>query len=430
MNFKQATHFLDSLINYERAPRPYDDFKLKRFRNLLKDLSNPQERLKNVILVAGTKGKGSVCHFLESALHNCGLRTGHFTKPHLLSVCERIKVLTKSIPKSDFARLASKVKPKVIKHKCTYFEAITAMAFLFFWENDLDYTILEVGLGGRLDSTNVTNPIVSVITRIGLDHIEVLGNSISKITSEKAAIIHNNAYVVSASQRPAAERVIKKRISETNSQLFLVGRDLKIKNEKVMMFGSRFRIKFDKEKREFSIPVLGRHQIENAATAIGVLQRLMFFDKRINWDGIAQGFKQVQIPARCQVVKKNPWVMVDVAHNPDSALVLSETIQQIFNRDVILIFGASKEKLVSKMLKILMPITKRVILTKAKSARAYDPKDLAKLVKPYLVPYQLTKTVREAVGEGVKKVPKKELIVITGSFYVAGEALKILNLTM
>lgn len=426
MNFKQALHFLDSLINYERTPHSYNNFKLDRFRKLLKDLNNPETRLKNVILVAGTKGKGSVCHFLESALHNCGLRTGHFTKPHLISICERIKVLNKPISQSEFARLMAKVKPSVIKNKCTYFEAITAMAFLYFLENDLDYTILEVGLGGRLDSTNATNPIVSVITRIGYDHTEVLGKTIAKISMEKAAIIHNQTYVVSSNQRPTALKLINKRVKNTNSKLLLIGQDLKIKDEKVTMSGSKFKIKSDTGEREFNIRVLGRHQIENAATAIGVLQRLMVFDSRINWQGISKGFKEVKIPARCQIIQKNPLVIVDVAHNPDSAISLRQTIQDIFHKKIILIFGASKEKMVKEMFKILIPITKRVILTKAKSYRAYDPKDLAELIKPYLVPYQLTKTVREAIGEGLKKVSKNEMIVITGSFYVAGEALQIL----
>ena len=427
MNFKQALHFLDSLINYERTPRSYNNLKLNRFRNLLKDLGNPEKRLKNVILVAGTKGKGSVCHLLESALHNCGLRTGHFTKPHLISVCERIKVLTKPIPQSDFARLVAKVKPSVIKHKCTYFEAITAMAFLYFLENNLDYTILEVGLGGRLDSTNVSNPIVSVITRIGYDHTEVLGKTITKIAVEKASIIHNRTYVVSSSQRPTVLKLIKKQVKTTQAKLFLIGRELKIKNEKVTILGSKFRIKLDKEEREFKIPVLGRHQIENAATAVGVLQRLMVFDSRINWQGIYLGFKEVKIPARCQIVQKNPLVMVDVAHNPDSAISLRKTIQDIFHKKIILVFGASKEKMVKEMFKILVPVTKRVILTKAKSYRAYEPKDLAELTKSYSVSNQLTKTVREAIRESRKKVSKDELIVITGSFYVAGEALKILK---
>jgi dihydrofolate synthase/folylpolyglutamate synthase len=152
----------------------------------------------------------------------------------------------------------------------------------------------------------------------------------------------------------------------------------------------------------------------------------MVFDSRINWQGIFQGFKKENIPSRCQIVQKNPLIMVDVAHNPDSAISLRETIQDIFHKRIILVFGASKEKMVKEMFKILMPITKRVILTKAKSFRAYDPEDLAELIKPYSVSYQLTKSVREAIGDGLKKVSKDALIVITGSFYVAGEALQIL----
>uniref|UniRef100_A0A7C6EAP2 tetrahydrofolate synthase n=1 Tax=candidate division WOR-3 bacterium TaxID=2052148 RepID=A0A7C6EAP2_UNCW3 len=424
MDFKAASRFLDSLINYERITGSYDDFKLDRFKSFLKDLGNPQQDLKNVILVAGTKGKGSVCHFLESALHHCGLRTGHLTKPHLISVTERIKVATKPIPEPDLARLLTKIKNLIQKHKVTYFEAITATAFLYFLENNLDYTILEVGLGGRLDATNVTEPIISVLTLIGLDHVEILGDSITKIASEKTGIIRNNGYVVSSKQRPMAWNIIRKKIAETNAQLFLIGRDLKIENEKVTNAGGEFTAKIDKNRFNFTIPVLGRHQIENACTALGVLQRLLTLDKRINWDGITQGLQKVKIPARCEIVRRNPLIMVDVAHNPDSALALNQTIQDCLKKDVVLIFGASKDKLVSEMLKTLLPISKRVILTKAKSPRACPPKELEKIVEPYSIPYKITKSVKEAIGEGLKKVTEDEMIVITGSFYVAGEALQ------
>ena len=271
MNYREANRFLDSLINYERTEPSYNDFKLERFKNLLEDLDDPHKKLKNVILVAGTKGKGSVCHFLESTLHICGLKTGFFSKPHLISVRERIKVLTKPIPESDFARLVTKIKTKVKKHRCTYFEAITAIAFLYFLENDLDYTILEVGLGGRLDSTNVTEPIISVITLIGFDHTEVLGDSLSKIAAEKTAIIHNNGYVVSSKQRPMAWNLIKKRVKETKSQLFLIGRDLKINQEKTSINGSKFLVKLNKTQKEFKISILGKHQISNAATSIALI---------------------------------------------------------------------------------------------------------------------------------------------------------------
>ncbi len=428
MNYREANRFLDSLINYERTVPAYNDFKLERFKNLLEDLGDPHKKLKNVILVAGTKGKGSVCHFLESTLHICGLKTGLFSKPHLLSIRERIKVLTKPIPEADFSRLVIKIKAKVKKHRCTFFEAITAITFLYFLENDLDYTILEVGLGGRLDSTNVTEPIISVITLIGFDHTEVLGDSLSKIATEKAAIIHNNGYIVSSKQKPIAINVIKNRIKNTNSQLFLIGRDLNISREKLSINGSKFRINCDKAEREFSITVLGKHQIANAATTIGVLQRLMTLDKRINWNGILQGFKKAQIPARCQIVSQKPLIMIDVAHNPDSALALFKTIRKIFNKDIALIFGSSKEKLVNKMLKILLPITNKVILTKADSPRAYDPKNIAQLIKPYSIPFQITESVKEAIGEALKIASKNEMIVITGSFFVAGEALQILKI--
>ncbi|MEO0093971.1 MAG: folylpolyglutamate synthase/dihydrofolate synthase family protein [candidate division WOR-3 bacterium] len=427
MDFKTAEQFLTSLINYERTALTYNELKLERFRKLLRDLDNPERKLKNVILVAGTKGKGSVCHFLESALQHCELKTGHFTKPHLLSVCERIKVASQPIAQSDFARILTKIRPLVKKHNATYFETITATAFLYFLENNLDYTILEVGLGGRLDATNVTQPIIAVITLIGFDHIETLGNSLKKIATEKAGIIRNNSYVVCSKQRPMACNIIKEKVLKTNSQLCLIGRDLKITNEKLTETSSHFTIQFNNTRSDFTIPVIGRHQIANAATAIGVLKRLNELDNRIRWDKVKQGLKAVKIPGRCQIVQRYPIVMVDVAHNPDSAQALSETVQEIFKKDVILIFGASKDKLVNEMLKILLPITKKLILTKADSPRACLPKELVKIVEPYSIPYIVTESVKKAIGEGLRKVAPDEMVVITGSFYVAGEALRHLK---
>lgn len=425
MDFENAQKFLNSLINYEQWKSPYYDFKLDKFRKFLKELNNPQDRLNNVVLIAGTKGKGSTGFLLESALNSCGLKTGYFTKPHLTSICERIRIFGRPISKKDFANLVSEIKPLARKHKITFFEAITAMAFLYFLRKDLDYTIFEVGLGGRLDATNLVNPVVSVITRIGYDHIEILGRTLSKIAKEKAGIIRKDGYVVSSAQEPNALKVILDKVREQDAQLFLIGQNLKATNKKISQAGVSFRA----AGKTFFIPALGGHQIANGLTALGVLLKLKSFDSRITWTGVIKGFKTVKIPGRCQLIslKDGRDLILDVGHNPESSLALREVLEKIFKAKAILIFGASQGKLIKQMVKILAPVAERFILTQSNSPRAVSAKELEKIVKPFKVAYQVIPNVGGALKKALEIDAQSSLIAVTGSFYVAGEALEWLE---
>ncbi|MCX8015618.1 MAG: bifunctional folylpolyglutamate synthase/dihydrofolate synthase, partial [candidate division WOR-3 bacterium] len=418
--------FLESLINYERVVSPYYDFKLTKFREFLKLIGNPQKRLANVILIAGTKGKGSTAYFIEAGLRSAGFKTGLYTSPHLCSIRERIQVNGKKIPVTDFNRLVNKIRNAVQEadnFEITFFEALTAIAFLYFIEQKVDYTILEVGLGGRLDATNVVKPKVSVITRIGYDHIDILGSTLPQISYEKAGIIHPDSYVVIAKQRPSALKVIKKRIKKFGNSFCEVSKSIKIQDLKISMSGTEFNTdKFGKIR----LKLLGRHQVENCANALAVFDYLKTCDPRINWEKIKLGLEKVQIPGRCQIVNFDPITIIDGAHNPESCQALVELIKELFKTKVLIIFGVSQGKLVNKMFKILAPVAHQFILTQSKNPRHIPVEALAKILVPYQVPYLITKSVKHAITLA-KTQPKKIPIVITGSFYVAGEAMKLIS---
>ncbi len=417
-----ANKFLDSLINYERNTTVNYKFKLDRFRSFLQSIGNPQKNLKNCILIAGTKGKGSTAAFLDSALRACRLKTGLYTSPHIFSLRERIKVNGKEIPQRDLDRLVNKIKKPARKFNITFFEAMTAVGFLYFLEKRLDYTILEVGLGGRLDATNVVKPTVTVITRIGYDHINILGKTLKKIAHEKAGIIHSGSYVVLSQQRPAALKAIKNKIQTAKTKYFDTAKEIRIIKTKTDITGSLFTIQ---NKGKYGIKLLGKHQIENACTAIGVLSYLQSKDRRITEKCIKNGLKNTQILARCQIISKNPVIIVDGAHNPESVSALYQIIYNIIKRKVIIIFGSSQGKLVKEMLKILSPVTEQFILTQSKNLRHIPVSELADILKPYKIPFVITNSVKKAVEKEMELAKRKTPLIITGSFYVASEALKI-----
>lgn len=430
--------FLNSLINYERTISPYYDFKLDKFRRCLKTIGNPEKKLSNVILIAGTKGKGSTATFIESALRASGLKTGLFTSPHIISLRERIKVNGKQILEKDLDRLINKIKPHAKKSKITFFEAITAVAFLYFIEKKVDYTILEVGLGGRLDATNVTKPKVSVITKIGYDHIEILGKTLTKIAKEKAGVIHRGSYVIYSLQKPSALKVIKDKIKATKSKYYDTSKEMSVKDIKTSMTGSEFTVysrngligeprSCVRGRDEFRINLLGKHQIENSVTALAVLNYLKEKDSRITNNGIKKGFMNAKISARCQIVSKDPLIIVDGAHNPDSAKSLYDVIKNLIKQKVIIVFGSSRGKLVKEMFKILAPVTRQFILTQSENPRHIPVTELGSILKDFFPSYQAIPSINDAIKQGINISSGKIPLVITGSFYVASESLVILK---
>ncbi len=427
-NPDDAYNFLNSLINYERQVSPYYDFKLDKFRKFLESFDNPQDKLSNVIIIAGTKGKGSTATFIESALRGCGLKTGLYISPHILSIRERIKFCGQNISENDFVQLVQQIKEKAQKSDITFFEAVTAVAFLYFQKKKPDYTILEVGLGGRLDATNVVNPLMSVITRIGYDHTDILGKTLAKIAYEKAGIIHPNSYVVLSRQRPSALRVLLKTIKENHCQYCQADKIVKITYIKTDLSGSSFLVKLPSQKKKikFHISVIGKHQIENVQTVLGVLNYLKTRDQRITCIGIKQGLSKSQILCRVQVVSRNPLIIVDGAHNPESIQALVTVVKSIIKKKAIIIFGSSRGKLIKTMFRDLVPIAKTFVLTQSQNPRHIPATELALNLKPFSISYTVIPTVKSAIQEALNLNPRgKYPIIITGSFYVASEALQV-----
>lgn len=416
--------FLNSLINYEKLVKYDYNFKLVNFKHFLKSIGSPEQNLKNVILIAGTKGKGSTATFIESCLRACGLKTALFTSPHLVSIQERIKVNNKPISQQDIDRLVNKIKPQVEKYKITFFEAMTAIAFLYFLEKQVDYTILEVGLGGRLDATNVVNPQVAVITRIGFDHLNLLGRTLEKIAQEKAGIIHPQSFVVISKQKSSALKSIINKIKENKNQYYYIPEKITIKEMKSNLEGCKFTfLEQNQIAKTYQIRVIGKHQIENALTAWAVLNYLKKHEVCITEQGIKKGLAKAHPLGRCQIITQQPLIIIDSAHNPESAQSLYYIIHDIIKQKVIIVYGSSEGKLVSRILDILSPLTKRLILTQSQNPRRIPIEKLAKMCRQKSLSYQISDTVKDAIKLAKHLSKNKIPIIITGSFYIAGEAL-------
>jgi dihydrofolate synthase/folylpolyglutamate synthase len=419
MNYWEVNKILYSLINYERDKAKYQEFKLEKFKNFLKEISHPEEKLSNVILIAGTKGKGSTATMLSNCLTACGIKTGLFTSPHLLSWRERIRINNQMIPTREFCEIFSNILPLIKEHKLTFFETLTAIAFLYFLREKTEWTVLEVGLGGRLDATNVVSPRIAIITRIGFDHTELLGETLTAIAREKAGIIHPNSTVVTFHQTPEVLAVIKKQAKENESKVVtenLIDRS----SIRLNKFGSSFKMKG--EEIPFFLPLLGAHQIENVELVLAALSEIKREEKRVSWEKVREGLKRVYIPARCELISSQPPIMIDCAHNPDSAFALKEVIEKILRKRALFVFGVARDKKVEEMLEILSPVG-RYFFTQARHPRALPIEVLASYGKKLNLKFCAKKNVAQAIKTALAN-QGKEILVITGSFYVVGEALR------
>jgi dihydrofolate synthase/folylpolyglutamate synthase len=459
MIYTQAIQFLDGLVNYEKLAGPRNEFKLDNIRRLLELAGNPERRMRNVILVAGTKGKGSVCYMLDAALRGCKLSTGMFVSPHVLDVRERIQLDGKPIPKSLFASLVARLAPFVSSVRpsslvlrpdavaVSYFELTTAMAFLLFAEKQPDYSIVEVGLGGRLDATNLSNPVVSVITRIGHDHLNVLGNTLTKIAGEKAGIMREGRPVVIGEQEPEALKALKRKVREVGARLVQSASVVSVPSVQATRDGLKVNMRCRFGSGEISLPLLGRHQVENCQTALTVLVGLSLDDRCIKFKRVARGMGTVSIPARCQTVRYRPLTIVDSCHNPESGRALANVLRDhipmlrsanrqspIANRQsqkVILVYGSLSGKLVAETVAPLAPFVQQAILVQPDNPRAMPLDELGSVFTGLHIPYVTADCVPAALSiartSSFVLRPSSFPIVIAGSFYLAGEALRVLG---
>jgi dihydrofolate synthase/folylpolyglutamate synthase len=446
LSYEEALDYLYSFIDYSvvRADK-YSPatFGLGRMVDFLAALGNPQERYP-VLHVAGTKGKGSVAAMAASALRAGGYRTGFYTSPHLLDFRERAQVNGEYIPREAVAEIVSalrEVEPRF--PGLTTFELTTALAFEYFARVAVDVAVIEVGLGGRLDATNVVTPRVAVIASLSYDHTYLLGNTLAEIAGEKAGIIKPGVPVVSAPQKPEALAVLERIAAERQAPLSLAGRDWLYRLVAHDLSGQQFEVWSAAEQAQLddlraqghpvdwrpeglSIPLLGRHQVENAVVAYAALQALRGQGLPLAAQAIRAGLRAVRWPGRFEIVTQRPYLVLDGAHNRDSAQKLARTLQDYFpGRHVTLIFGASSDKDVSGMLaELLAPgagIT-RVILTQAVHPRAQDPEELADIVSGYGLTPEVVSSVGQAVRLALAEAEPEDVILACGSLFVVAEA--------
>jgi dihydrofolate synthase/folylpolyglutamate synthase len=435
VNYRAALNYILSFTDYEKLPSflySAANFDLRRMEELLGRLHHPHLASKS-IHVAGTKGKGSTAAMIASALSVSGYRTGLYTSPHLHTFRERISIDGDQIAEEEFASLAQRLKPEIDEmNRChtygelTTFEILTAIAFAYFKEHGVDYQVLEVGLGGRLDATNVVKPEVSVITSISLDHAEVLGDSLAEIAREKAGIIKPRSMVVSAPQPKAAEEVIKEVCRTKGARLIAVGKDVTWRQLAADITGQSFEVKGKAANYKLTIPLLGEHQLENAATAVATLEALVPFG--VTEERIAKGLAQVRWSGRLEILSHEPLFLVDGAHNADSAKRLMKAIKQYLSFDrLILIIGMSSDKDIAGIVNELASLSNLTIVTRSRHPRALTPALLLDELERQGAMGELAESVASAVERALGIAGPRDLICATGSLFVAAEAIEYIK---
>jgi dihydrofolate synthase/folylpolyglutamate synthase len=430
--YKNALEYLYSYVDFSlQKVVTYSParFKLERMVALVASLGNPQQAYPS-IHVAGTKGKGSVCILCASALHEAGYKVGLYTSPHLDDYAERIQINGEFIPHGDLADMVEEIKPNVAAiPEITTFEITTALAFMYFAKQKVDAAVIEVGLGGRLDATNVILPKVSVITSISYDHTLLLGNTLTQIAGEKAGIIKPLVPVVVSPQADEARLVIEHVANERSSPLLQVGRDILYRQISHSLEGQTIQVWSPGEEtaasRILSIPLLGAHQADNAATAYAALHIFAQKSLTINQGALKRGFASAFWPGRFEIVQKSPPVILDCAHNRDSALQLRLTLDEYYpGKPVILIFGASEDKDILGMFTELMPCVKELIAVKSFHPRAIEPAKLVEMAQSFGLLVFCIEDIPLAVEKALELVGEDGLMLVTGSIFVVAEARK------
>jgi len=434
MNFREATAYLDGLISEATSQQRYAEIKLERMKDLLRRLGDPHLSLK-VVLVAGTKGKGSTCAMISSILAASGMTVGLHAKPHLEDVRERIQVDGRPVGTKTFARLVARMRPHSEAMRegrwgpPSYFEATVALALMHFSSVPVDLAVLEVGLGGRLDATNVTSPLVSVITPISLDHTEVLGDTITAIATEKAGIIRDHGIVVSAPQEKEASAVIAATCEEHCARLIQVGEEVTWERRTSTRDGQQFTIfgRFGVYE-DLWIPLLGAHQVVNAATAVATIECLRDFGYAVPPDAIRRGLASVRWPARVELFSRRPCILLDVAHNPASMAALRAVLEELFpGRRVILVYGMLETKDYRGTTAVIAPCAHHIIATRPHHPHALDASILAKEARQFVPVVEVVENQLSAMAHALSLAEREDVICVTGSFYLVGEIRRALR---
>ena len=434
-DYDRALDYLYSFVDYSLkhiSELAKADFNLDRMFALMEALGNPQQHYR-IIHVAGTKGKGSVSAMVAAVLRAAGYETGLYTSPHLTDYVERIQVNGRPISHAALARLVDQVRPAVDRiPRLTTFEITTATGLLAFRLRNVDFAVVEVGLGGRLDATNIVLPAVAVITSLSMDHMLVLGDTLEKIAAEKAGIIKAGVPVIVAPQKPEALEVLRRIAAERGAPLTIVGKDVEFHGDARTLRGQHLTVSRVQVSAptalaggaeiQARIPLLGEHQMENAALAVAVVWELRAQGTRITTAAIRAGLSRVRWPARFEVLRREPPVVIDSAHNRDSARRLRETLRAFFpGRPAILIFCALEDKDIPGMLDELRPVVERVIVTRADHPRAPRIEWLAEQVSKAGLPVEARAKASSALSRALALAGSRSLVLVAGSVAFAGE---------
>ncbi len=418
MNYKEAIDYIHSLNRFGSKPG------LERTKYLAERLGNPQKHLK-FIHVAGTNGKGSTAAYISSILTCAGYATGLYTSPYFIHFNERIRMNEREITDSELAEYVTRVKQVVDKmveegqEQPTEFEVITALAFLYYHEKKCDVVVLEVGLGGRFDATNIIDcPVLSVITKISLDHQTVLGDTLSDIAFEKAGIIKPGGSVVTYPQNEAAERVIEAVCGKRNARLFHANMD----------DISEIDIQSSKTEWEYrgygtiKTSMVGVHQAYNAAVALKAVERLNVSGFSITKEEIIKGFERAVWPGRFELLRKKPDFYIDAAHNPDGIRAFIDTFTKIYpGKKAIVIFGVLKDKEYEIMIRELSAIAKCFIAVEVDNPRALPVDSLTKVLRKYCKNVEFSVTIKEAVEKSLMLANDDDIVASLGSLYYIGQ---------
>jgi dihydrofolate synthase/folylpolyglutamate synthase len=418
-------------------------FDLAHMRRLAEALGNPQRKLQSV-LIAGTNGKGSTAATLASIAQAAGYRTGLYTSPHLLRVNERIQINQEPISDAEFAVIYDRVERCAhelvdrgeLPWHPSFFEMLTAMAFEYFASAGIELAVLEVGLGGRLDATNIVDPLISVITDIDFDHQNFLGNTLPEIAREKAGILRPKGTVVLLPQHPIVNETLGKEIMARDARAVSAVKHMPSMTPGAEELGdhpasqNQFTLAVMGKEIKVDFPLPGRHQLRNLALAITTAEELNKFGFRIAAEDIEQGIRATSWPARFQVIPPSdgfPEVVLDVAHNPAGAWALRSALSTFYEgRSLTFIFGAMRDKAISEIADIIFPLADRVIATHAENPRAASPQQIAEMGAHAQTEILQSNNVQEALERACTLAGPSSVIVVTGSIYIVGEALGIL----
>ena len=436
MNYQDAIARLLSLVDHERSapvlPRQKRIYDLRNVSRLLERMGNPHRR-PGIVHVAGTKGKGSTAAMIEAILRAAGCSTGFYSSPHLHSFCERIRLDGEPVSPAAFAELTASVWPRHLDNAAdpeagpaTLFEFLTAMAFRCFADCDVDFSVIEVGLGGRLDATNVVTPAVSIITPVSLDHTAILGDTIGEIAADKAGIIKAGVPVVVAPQFPDAMAAIKDAATAQSAPLVSVADAASWQVGSVSADGQDVTIRTGRDTYHVLLPLLGDFQRANAAVAVTAVETLADAGYGIQADAIVAGLSSVRWPARLEVLRRDPLIVADGAHNDHSVSTVLATLKSsVPHQKLTIVAGFSRDKRVSAMVELLAQRADRVVATRSRHPRSMRPAEIVDEFAAHGYPAnRITQvgSVDAAIDAAISDAGENDLVLVTGSLFVAAEA--------